>query len=760
MDKKYESFQLDIDNMEKYLKIYDVFHQKYFWDINEGEVPYGLVRMALLLEERQNYLKEKWTPLKAQDAFLTVKKVYDDKTVDSLGILQLTLEKFIGNFIGIEGIERLFKSSYFNFEWMMHLEYNPDRHDYTKYRDHYIHQIKNMYEMLVFLDDCGFMEYCMKVYKNKSNDISNDIKLSIREQIRRTDEQEKSLFEAILKYKNNTTVDGELLLERMQEYYYRYLLYAVAVISALIHDIGYPITFMLRMSKNLHEFLPLSDNFLRLNDAMPHLEEILQGSLLYRTTNPREIAERVKEQRDHGSISAVMLLSQYYETGEIYHLSPIKRMAVELSAVVVYNHTLKYEYMTGKKKDRYRNLFGENPISYLFRLCDDLQEWGRVYFDISKRSNFLICSKCHMPITRTRRFKSDGGRIYSCGCGDSAIRRTKVPYRKLTNILACKSLKITNELTGSPQKHSIEIVMEYDLVSLLQLSLYSPWFAKQRADDMYEIKRMLEGQRELPNIYIDTFLSNNPIAIKIECLKQYLQEQKGGYVFDADNFGSVSLVKKTNGELVKGALSKLRNNYTKQKKICERLCINAVVEKLKIGNSKNVDNYKKLQNDNTYLYVWKRNLEFYSFMAFVGENIAKLRRGGALSERDHAITFSKQLADAIADYYKIKDRPTRTLMMDYIWQNIRKVLFEEFCSAKAMEYYLEASLSTEYLINTVTEYVGSDAYDDVKKTLNTDDSKDEAYVKKSLEGIYDFYTDYELFAAMAQYHSLNVKDGK
>ena len=45
----------------------------------------------------------------------------------------------------------------------------------------------------------------------------------------------------------------------------------------------------------------------------------------------------------------MILLSQYYETGEIYHLSPIKRMAVELSALVVYNHTLKYDYMTGEK---------------------------------------------------------------------------------------------------------------------------------------------------------------------------------------------------------------------------------------------------------------------------------------------------------------------------------------------------------------------------------------------------------------------------
>ena len=38
----------------------------------------------------------------------------------------------------------------------------------------HIHQIKNMYEMLVLLDDYGFMEYCIKAYQGKNTDISND----------------------------------------------------------------------------------------------------------------------------------------------------------------------------------------------------------------------------------------------------------------------------------------------------------------------------------------------------------------------------------------------------------------------------------------------------------------------------------------------------------------------------------------------------------------------------------------------------------
>lgn len=745
---------VDMDNMESYLMDYDVLLHKYFWDNDRDKIPYELLRKAVLVEERQNGIRETWMLSKAQDAFLTARKVYADGTVDHLGILQLTLEKFIGNFVGIEGMERLFKASYFNFEWMMHLEYDPDRHEYTKYRDHYIHQIKNMYEMLVLLDDYGFMEYCIKAYQGKNTDISNDIERSIREQIRYADGAEEELIKEIVKQfksgqtqvkeEENEAVREEIneeVKERQQQYYYRYLFHAVAIISALIHDIGYPIAFMLRITKNLHEFLPLSDAFLRLDDAMPHLGEILQESLLYRTVDPREIAERINRKRDHGSISAVILLSQYYETGEIYHLSPIKRMAVELSALVVYNHTLRYEYMTGEKGERYRNLFCENPISYLFRLCDDMQEWGRVYFDISKRSNFLICSRCHMPATRIEEHGGDS-HIYSCGCGKDFVRRTQLSYRKLTNISACDYLKIENRL----ESQSMVITFGYDLVTLLQLSLYSPQFAKQRADDMYGIKRMLEGQEELPKIYIDTFLTNNPIAIKVKCLERYLQKHCAREIYKS------VLIENAFDFMEMGLERPKQENVKELKRRFDRL-------KYELGIADLHDIVKKLEMvideglENIY-FIWKRNLEFYAFMAFVGENVKQIRASGKLLDRKCALAFSYQLADEIADCYKIQDRPTRTLIMDYIWQRIREVSFEEFNRAKQhkgiMDYYRESSLSTTYITNTVAEYVGSDAYDDVKNAVQIERTVGAGLILKRIEGIYDFYSDYELFALMAR----------
>lgn len=39
---------------------------------------------------------------------------------------------------------------------------------------------------------------------------------------------------------------------------------------------------------------------------------------------------------------------QYYDNGKIFSLDPVKRMVLELSALVIYNHTLQYEFQSQK----------------------------------------------------------------------------------------------------------------------------------------------------------------------------------------------------------------------------------------------------------------------------------------------------------------------------------------------------------------------------------------------------------------------------
>lgn len=740
--------KLNTENMELFMQSYDVLKQKYYWDLDH--VTAKIMETIVSLEKRHNKAGGTWNFRKAQDAYLTVRKVYDDETKNHLGILQLTFEKFIGDFVGIEGVDQLFESSYFYFEWMMHLEYSMDRHDYINYRDHYIHQIKNMYEMLVLLDEYGYMEYCIKSYQNNASLIANQIKDVIEEQMQMKEEQEIALFMQIAEHKNESK-PHETGERRRREYYYRYLIHAVSIVAALTHDIGYPVAFMLRTAKNLHSFLPISEAFLHLNDAMPHLEEILQRSLLYQTTDAKEIAGRIQDKRDHGAISAVILLSKYYETGAIYHLEPIERMVIELAAVVVYNHTLKYGYMTGENELRYRNLFEENPISYLFRLCDDMQEWGRMYFDVSKRSNFLICPSCHMPISRDRNRGGNGAVhiSYSCACGISGERRTQFPYRKLTNIYACDAVEIAELDSLSGSENRVRIDMKYNMVSLLQLSVYNPRFAKQRADSVYEIKRMLEGQTLISKAYISTFLTSNPVYIKVECLEKYLKYMQKKAEVQQEGIGCKGNFKTSAYDGQKG---KNQERYILQRmkrflKMWDegffQLSISSVLRQICREEGWNYTSQKNL-----WLAIrekWGDNLQFYYFLSVTGAYLDRFRARGYLREREEAIGLAGRLAEEVGQHFMVRDHITIDLIADYFWQRIRRVTETEFFDheQEVQHYYEEEFLTNQAMIDVVEDYVESDAYNMVKRELGKANAE-------NLKGIYDFYTDYELFSAMAQ----------
>lgn len=783
INSKSASF-FNMDNMEKYFQDYDVLYQKYFWSMDTQIVPQELFKQAIALEDCHVVLDRMWDIEKAQEAFLAVEKIYDDDTLKHLGIIQLANDKFIGNFVGIEGIDRLFRDSYFDFEWMMHLEYNRDKQDYSYYRDHYIHQIKNMYEMLVLLDEHGFMEKCIEVYKRSTGLVAQYIRRSVREQVRGAEQAERQLFESIVDGENKKRGSNggvksysqvnlaEIVNQKIEEYCYRYILHSAAIIAALVHDIGYPIAYMFRTTKTLHKFLPLSEAFIHINDAMPHLEEILQESLLYKTTNTNQIAKRIKDKQNHGAISAVILLSQYYESGAIYHLRPIERMAIELAALVIYNHTLHYGYITKEKEEIYRNIFDENPLSYLFRLCDDIQEWGRVYFDISKKSNFMICPDCHMPITKSPVcIDYRDGVHYTCVCGTRIDKQTEFTYRKLTHITACKAVSICDIQNGKEIEagkiYPFTIKMEYDLVTLLQLSYYSPRFAKQRADGIYEVKRMLDDQYSLPSIYVDTFLTNNPIAIKVRCLEQYLEqmqtklykirdkawnESMDAYISDIKVKNNKEEHGKAHRERAKKQLNQYLNNIKDSKgrrwrNIKVALMVQNVWEKLYGYDFDQADHDYIAKASEKLLTKLQQNLYFYLYLAVIGNAVETWRKKGNALTREESIELTKLLAIDIADLYKIQDRPTKVLIMDFLLLRWRHISRDELLQNKEPEIkqsYYEMGLSNKFMVNMVNEYVGNGIYEKVKASISENSTED-------LEGIYDFYTDYELFARMAKY---------
>ena len=100
---------------------------------------------------------------------------------------------------------------------MMHLEYNPGKHNYTYYRDHYIHQIKNMYEMFIFLEQCGFMEKCIHIYEEEQGITAEAIRMSISEQMRSDGWLDSLMKESIQEIKGHNGVSKDTTDEEVKE---------------------------------------------------------------------------------------------------------------------------------------------------------------------------------------------------------------------------------------------------------------------------------------------------------------------------------------------------------------------------------------------------------------------------------------------------------------------------------------------------------------------------------------------------------------
>ena len=113
---------------------------------------------------------------------MLTKKSYDDasqnlhlvygeekKTKESIQLVDMILNKIIGKYINIDGIERLFSMNYIDFEWEMHLSADYKNHNMKFYRDHFIHQIWDAYTAHVLLEQCGMERHVVEVLENESS---------------------------------------------------------------------------------------------------------------------------------------------------------------------------------------------------------------------------------------------------------------------------------------------------------------------------------------------------------------------------------------------------------------------------------------------------------------------------------------------------------------------------------------------------------------------------------------------------------------
>ena len=536
------------EDLLAYLEGFDPIKQKY----QMAEEQFSLAIRAIATEYESAHQFGSLNKQEYSYIAENLKLVYGDSELirDDIRAYHLTEKKIIHSYLGIPQLDKMFDEDYFNFEWDMHVGQNFSEHRNDYYRDHFIHQIRDMYMMLVLIEKFGFLDVSIECLQYRKNGkISSYTQKKHYAFINGVSDQ-LELLKRICKAQEAENPDAIGDSEYIHQWFYRYVIYASAMLAALFHDMGYPICHFLELRHRVSDYNPMMYMFTHnAVDSFDQIASKLRASLLFTIVSTHEIKYSLQLGKNgrynHGAYSAVAFLLQFYENGMIYSLSPEKQCAIELAAVAIYNHTAKYNVIKYEEGNNYYSpVFAQNPVSFLLRFCDDLQEWDRRYFEISEASDLIFCPKCGVPLLRhnedEKNEKSKGRKIsnYSCMCKQygkpvAFVRPDIFTKRKLFLVSVADRVSMyTETYDGENGTERLVAKIEYDLYTLLMLSYMNHTYAKYRAKELCELKRIMKNQEfsfqsngctKINDVRLDYFMSANPLLIKLKILEKYLR---------------------------------------------------------------------------------------------------------------------------------------------------------------------------------------------------------------------------------------------
>lgn len=374
--------------------------------------------------------------------------------------------EILTRFVGIQGMEHLLVNNYAAIENSIFLEHSAEGTP-KRIREHYKHQFRNAYLGLLLLKDFHFDDCIADCVLDKKNEYAYFILAALTDR--------------------SGTNKRQMLKE---------IIYKSFLVSALFHDIGYPLAYYFRTSDEIYQFAPF---FKIINPAVKtvfaEIKALLNNSWLFQTVADDEIKKKY-EKNDHGCLSAISFLMNFYFSGSVYSLDDSKRCMVEMAAVSIYKHTNDYHKNA-------RMIFSQDPFSYFLRLCDDLQEWQRFLVCIEEKHNYLRCVSCGKMI----RPSGEDDSIYQCSCGKQFQKITQMDNKKMSYIDICNSIRLKGD------GHKIHIYLQYDCYRLLELLLSDYEAVIYRKKGLKGVENMLQSQNYLPEIELHYFLSNNPVEI-------------------------------------------------------------------------------------------------------------------------------------------------------------------------------------------------------------------------------------------------------
>lgn len=455
-----------------------------------------------LCGREQPYVPMQLTADAIADIYKSLQVFYSpEEAKEEICLIDNTLD-ILNRYLGIEGMENLLVNNYSSIENAIFLEYSSSGTP-RMIREHYKHQFRNAYLGLVMLQDAGLGKSIETCILKEDNEYASYIMDCIRRDI-----------------------DGHVFEKKNEEKVLKEIVYKSYFIAALFHDIGYPLAYYFRVSEEIQQFAP----FFKIVSPMvktsfSEINALLNRSLLFCTVDTSEIRKKY-EGDDHGCLSAISFLMNFYFSGSVYSLGKGEknRCIVEMAAVAIYKHTNKYN-------NGNRMLFSQDPISYLLRICDDMQEWQRFMVLIEDTHNYLLCSNCGKIVCP----KEEDDKEYGCSCGRQFRKITRLKNKKMNYVDICDCLSLSVEKVKNEKK--IVIHFNYDYYSQIELLLNNYTGVVYREKGLQELKAMLQYQKYLPKIELQYFLSNNPIKLiqrmieespKHDRIDEWLQKMEDG----------------------------------------------------------------------------------------------------------------------------------------------------------------------------------------------------------------------------------------
>ncbi len=772
------------ENCLQFLRSFAPFEHKYLKVFNSSTTLSALDRSKL---NRFNQLLDSQLHGRSSHSLSTnesvyaaqgIKQVYNDSFNYNdayLEMIDLVRDKFIYEYTGIPGLCDFFSPRYFEFEWGMHLEINYEKGDSRYYRDHYVHQIRNLYEMFSMLDDFDYYDKCKETYCNPENEIGTFIFDCINRELLTLNYVDGELYGKMLCINGKAKCNSSCFVNciknvsqhrrEMSEIMFHYVIYSASIIASLLHDIGYPITYLRRVGVTMNKNLPFNRLFASFTSDFDEIKATLHDSLLFSIVkDSSKIETRLrKEDGEHGVYSAILLLLYFRQNGT--NLTTLQRCAIELAALVIYNHTNIYEVCKPKDPcELRRSDFYKEPLSHLFRLCDDLQEWDRVYFEITDKSNIFICNKCKTPVLR--KFGTDNKppyeKVYSCCCGNSNEKvemydTSPFVNRRIINVIGCTEVGVSKLEVKRSDEDSCTTFPLYDMTfdcnALLNAMPFSTSFGKVRAAGIRDLKRRCSYQGSADTVLVDFFASSNPVVVKVKILERYLKDVIGSDTIDNISPSSSSVLSKLQltdfsksaCDYVKSAFEKSLDFYSKlllignSLKECGANIVDIFLEKTDLHG---YDDKAELLNTSNV-----KVLESYSRLY---ETVVKKIRECIHSDFNDCKPVSSTITTCWTEIKKDLDNDFIALCEDYFLQQIHLSCYDkvkeslEFSSANDTDTVFKNNLYRQFyenlycsdasLASHIESHVSREKYDKIKDGSRSD-----------TKFHHNFYVDYGLF---------------